>query len=177
MHLFVGTLDANTPVGQTKWVQDGMGAGVDSTIYIVPYANHGLVDPNNPCVNGIIINLLSLKTEVDTSCIATSVPPPDWDGSENATRDGIALQFFGTRDLWNNGFVVDPTDKTDTSDTGSVSAECDWKNSDVTTLVIAIVAPLGAVIIGLVVAIIALVASQRRTRLLDKGAYNSNYNF
>jgi hypothetical protein len=171
VHIFVGTLDANTPVGQAKWVQDGMGGGVDSKIYLVPYANHGLVDPNNPCINGVIINILSLKTNIDTSCIATSVPAPDWDGSENATRNDLSQKFFGTRDLWNNGFVVDASDQTGTSSTGS---ECDWNSSDVNSLVIAIVVPLGVVIVALAIAVIVLATSQRRTGLLDKGSYNNN---
>ncbi len=107
VHILVGTLDHNTPLGQAKWAQDGMGPDVDCTVYIVPYGSHGIVDYDNLCAVEFVTNLLSLKSNVDDSCLYTSVVAPDWDGSEPETQNNLAAAWFGTADLWNNGMLVD----------------------------------------------------------------------
>jgi pimeloyl-ACP methyl ester carboxylesterase len=169
VHIFIGTLDANTPVGQAKWVQDGMGPDVESYIYYVPYGGHGLVAPDNPCVNQIIVDLLSLKTNVDTACLDTEVPAPDWDGSDEETRNGNSLRYFGTTDLWNNGQLVD-----DPIDSSTASSDnCDWSSSDVNNLVAAIVVPLCIVILILAAAVLFLLMRQPIS-LIDKKTSRSD---
>jgi pimeloyl-ACP methyl ester carboxylesterase len=126
MHMLVGTLDHNTPVGQSQWLKDGLGPNVDARVYVVPYAGHGIIEPANMCALRLATAWLSLKTDLDTSCLATSVAPPDWDGSEAATQNDLALKYFGTTDLWNNGMVFDTTSATVQS-----SSECEWESSNV----------------------------------------------
>jgi hypothetical protein len=153
VHIMVGTLDANTPVGQSQWIKDAYGPEVDTTIYIVPYASHGLVAPDNLCAADVAADLLSLKTDVDSSCLQTCKPAPDWDGSEEETRD-LSMTWFGTRDLWNNGYEVDEITSTDDDDDDD--NEDTFSQKEVTNLMIGICVPLSAIIIGLSITVFYL---------------------
>lgn len=162
MHIFVGTIDANTPVGQSQWIRDQYSATAGVSLYIVPYAQHGLVAPDNLCVTDVVTDILGFKTDVDTSCIETCKPPPDWDGSEEETRD-MSLQWFGTRDLWNNGFEVDEVDAEEDDDD-----EVTFSQKQVTNLIIGICVPFSVIIIGLFAAVIFLCTRKQDQGLLEK---------
>jgi hypothetical protein len=110
VHFLVGTLDHNTPVGQTDWIRFQYGANVHSKLHIVPYATHGVVEQyflslNNPCAADYVAELLRLKPNADPGlCFSAGVPPPDWNGTHTSTKS-TSLEFFGTTDLWNEALV------------------------------------------------------------------------
>ena len=56
--------------------------------------------------------LISYGQSYDTSCLS-SIPIPDYDGSDAATQT-LSMQYFGVRDLWNDGMLYDPTSITST---------------------------------------------------------------
>ena len=106
VHILVGNLDANTPADQAKWYKDGMGSTVNTIIHTVPYGAHGLIDYANTCAVEVFTKVLGLSSNVDFSCLQTMIPSPDWDGNMQNSHE-ISLEFFGTTDLWNNGFYYD----------------------------------------------------------------------
>jgi hypothetical protein len=174
VHVFVGTLDSNTPVGQSQWLKDNMGEDVDTTVYIVPYASHGIVDYTNLCATGIVVDILSLKSDVNFTCLYTSVSAPDWDGSSEETRNGISMAYLGTTDLWNNGYLEDSADTTDDSTIiASSDSSCNWSQSDVSKLVVAIVLPLVLVIIFLLGCICYVCMDRKR---MEKSLLHSDKN-
>jgi pimeloyl-ACP methyl ester carboxylesterase len=159
LHILVGTLDANTPVGQAYWMRQRMSSDADVSIHIVPYAHHGIVDPSNMCAVQYVTDLMALNVNADPACLETSVPPPDWDGSDAATQSN-ALTWFGTSDLWNNGYVFDEQ----APDTTSNDDDCNFVQSDVTKLIVGICVPLSVIIIVL----FAIVVVQCYSRGNDK---------
>ena len=96
--VLVGTFDPNTEQGLGPWLQNGLGASAQ--LLVVPYSAHGTVNPDNPCVDSILVQFLSsLGQEYNSSCLL-NIPQPDWEGTSNATQQ-LALSFFGTTNLWN----------------------------------------------------------------------------
>jgi hypothetical protein len=109
VHLIVGTLDHNTPIGQSDWIRHEYGNNVDSKLYIVPYATHGVVDQyfhlGNTCAAHFVQSLLRLDANANPgNCLSDGVPAPDWEGTTSATEDTSSV-YFGTTDLWNNNGI------------------------------------------------------------------------
>jgi pimeloyl-ACP methyl ester carboxylesterase len=104
--ILVGTLDPNTEQGLGPWFQQGLGTN-HTQLITVPYATHGTVAYDAPCVDSISAQFIGSlgKAKLNTTCL-NSLVPPDFDGSNNDTQD-LSMQYFGTRDLWNDGFQKD----------------------------------------------------------------------
>ncbi len=103
----------------------------------VPYAAHGLVAYEHPCVNSNATAFFSsLGTSYDTSCLDDLVPP-DFDGSDSASQS-TSLQYFNNSDLWGNGKVFD---------VAAASDDCKFTQSEVTNLILGITIPLSIIII------------------------------
>ena len=96
--ILVGTMDPNTEQGLGPWLQNGLGG--NATLLTVPYSAHGTVNPSNLCVDSILLEFISsLGQSYDPSCLS-SIPQPDWEGTEEATEQ-LSMSLFGTPDLWN----------------------------------------------------------------------------
>ena len=145
--ILVGTLDSNTIQGLGVWFQNGLGN--TSRLITVPYATHGTVSYDTPCVNSFVIEFLySLGTaELDTSCL-NDLPAPDFDGSEPATQS-LSLEYFNTKDLWNNDFQVDVSPTPTPCPSPADDDNTDWSQDQVNSLIIGLVVPLGVIIICL----------------------------
>jgi hypothetical protein len=110
VHIIVGTLDHNTPIGQSNWIRHQYGSNVISKLYIVPYATHGVVtqyftELGRDCAAIFVGELLRLNNSADPgTCLSNGVPPPDWDGVSSSTQS-TSLNYFGTTDLWNVGLI------------------------------------------------------------------------
>jgi pimeloyl-ACP methyl ester carboxylesterase len=146
--ILVGTLDPNTIQGLGLWFHNGLGN--TSQLITVPYATHGTANPGAPCVDGIITEFFATlgTAQLDTSCLNDLVPP-DFDGSEAQTQS-LSQEYFGTTDLWNNGYQkdVNPVPTTCTDDDSS-SSNSDWSNSEVNSLIAGLVVPFTLIILGL----------------------------
>lgn len=99
VYILVGTLDPNTENGLGAWFRDGLGASAQ--LIEVPYEVHGTFNYYNTCVQGIVLQILSTRGAgpIDESCLA-ALPPPDFDGKDEATQQ-MSLTAFGVTDLWN----------------------------------------------------------------------------
>jgi len=137
VHIIVGTLDANTPADQAKWYKDGMGPTVNTIIHTVPYGAHGIIDGSNTCAVEVFTKVLGLKSNVDFSCLQTMIPPPDWDGDMQNSHEN-SLEFFGTTDLWNNGFYYDQTTPVTTTTVNYDNCDDDIKDTVGVTLGVAV---------------------------------------
>lgn len=167
VHVLVGTLDHNTPVGQAYWMKERYGPTVDFNIHVIEYAGHGVVEPNNMCAVQFSSDLLSLNGKADASCLRKSVAPPDWDGSTQEMQDK-SMTYFGTTDLWNNGMVFDSS-----TPTSSSFDDCEWDSEGVTSVIIYVAVPMGLTIVGLSAVIVWLLMKRQNVGLLDKSAMSS----
>jgi len=94
-----GTLDPNTPHGLGTWFQ--MGLGPNATLVTVPYAAHGTVNPDAPCVLALAAEFLgSFGKSLNTSCLNT-IPVPDFEGDRPETA-ALSMHYFDTTALWND---------------------------------------------------------------------------
>lgn len=99
VYVLVGTLDPNTENGLGTWFRDGLGPYAQ--LIEVPYEVHGTFNYYNACVQGIVLQILATRGAgpIDQSCLAL-LPPPDFDGVEEATQQ-MSMTAFGVKDLWN----------------------------------------------------------------------------
>jgi pimeloyl-ACP methyl ester carboxylesterase len=104
-----GTLDPATPLA---FETGAMGAfhGANQTFVTIPNATHGVIaesptTTSTPCGATMMIGFVTNPTApIDTSCIATVLPP-------TFTSSRATMDFFGTSDLWGDGPSVVPRDE------------------------------------------------------------------
>ena len=125
--VMVGTFDCNTPNGLGVYMSSGLGK--NAQLVNVPFASHGLLSAAAmPCTSNMILSFLLGfgSNAVDATCMS-EIPFPDFDGSEDATKD-TSFMYFGTRDLWNDGGQID-VEKAPAG--GDESGGDEWKNRNV----------------------------------------------
>jgi len=188
IHMIVGTLDHNTPIGQSDWIRHEYGTNVQSELYIVPYATHGVVAQffakGLPCAANFVLEVLSLNLTANPgTCFSVGLPEPDWNGTTAATQDQ-SLAYFGTKDLWNAGLVpvtgptpspgplgapIFPTAVPCSSTTCPTCGDCD-NNEAVTDATLGLVVTIFVMIAGLY----ALFFFRREKPLSEKGQGSSS---
>lgn len=100
--VLVGTLDPNTEHGLGARLAAGL--GVNARLVTVPYQAHGTFNAEDPCVLAFVEDWLSSFGTISVAGLQECVdaaPAPDFDGCAEKSRE-LALQMFGTRDLWNS---------------------------------------------------------------------------
>eukprot|EP01040_Poterioochromonas_malhamensis_P015517 gene15517-17383_t len=149
--LLSGNLDPETVQGLGLWFQNGINNN-QTTFLSIPYASHGVVNQEALCVDSIVSSFINQlgQGSLNTSCL-DSLQVPDFDGSEFETQS-IALQYFGTTDLWNNDYQKDVTPDTPTCTTiiYDNSNGNSWSQDDVNILIIALTVPCGVIILALI---------------------------
>lgn len=159
--ILVGTLDPNTEHGLGYFFKKGLGD--NATLLSIPYATHGSISYDTPCVNSIVLSFLESSGKTyDTSCISTSPDfyAPDFNGGLQSTME-TSTTYFGTSILWNNeGDDFVPPTSIPTSEPCKQSnnePSCDYNTYGVTKLTVALVVPLCIIILILIGIIASLI--------------------
>lgn len=174
--ILVGTLDPNTENGLGYYFQKGLGN--QATLINIPYATHGSINYNTPCINSIVSSFIqSLGTNYNTNCLIESpdIYPPDFEGKLEITKN-LSYQYFGTYSLWNTDIststpTISPTiNSNNNKNSNNNNNHCDYNTMNINKLTVIILTILLTIIFGLIITIIYLITlnKQKITKFDEK---------